>query len=79
MHPDFQNADLHELLQSYNQEVKILKFKLLGGESWENLREHKRNVTELAIAIHKKRFPRTSGDPADFPYWDWNNDPKDFI
>jgi len=53
MQPDITSKDLPALLTLYNQEIDILKDKLLNGESWENLRNQRRNITELAIAIHK--------------------------
>jgi hypothetical protein len=53
MQLDITNKDLPTLLTLYNQEIEKLKEKLLNGESWENLRVVRRNITELAIAIQK--------------------------
>lgn len=53
MQPDITNKDLQTLLTLYNQEIDKLKEKLLNGESWENLKPVRRNITELATAIHK--------------------------
>jgi len=60
------------LLALYNQEIDTLKDKLLNGESWENLRNTRKNITELAIALHKSHnyiVPQTiySQNPAEFP------------
>jgi hypothetical protein len=41
------------LFALYNQEIDTLKDKLLNGESWENLANTRRNITELAIALHR--------------------------
>lgn len=46
-------SDLQTLLTLYNQEIEKLKEKLLNGETWENVKPVRRNITELAIAIQK--------------------------
>lgn len=53
MQLDNTNTDLQALLTLYNQEIEKLKEKLLNGESWENLKPIRKNITELAIAIQK--------------------------
>ena len=53
MHTEFEGKDLEALLVLYNSEIKLLKEKLLNGEPWDNLRDQRRNITELAISIHK--------------------------
>ena len=53
MQLDITNTDLQTLLALYNQEIEKLKEKLLNGESWENLKPVRANITELAIAIQK--------------------------
>jgi hypothetical protein len=53
MPPDIEGESLQALLNLYNKEIDFLKQKLLNGESWENLRDQRRNITELAISIHK--------------------------
>jgi len=44
----------------------------LNGESWENLRNQRRNITELAIAIHKQHHSVVADNmrthnPTEFP------------
>jgi hypothetical protein len=53
MHSNINGKDLQSLLSLYNQEIDKLKEKLLNGESWENLKTQRANITELAIAIQK--------------------------
>lgn len=72
MQLEIKDKDFHTLLVLYNQEIDTLKEKLLNGEAWDNLKSHRRNITELAVAIHKSYgyiVPNkmTSGNPAEFP------------
>lgn len=72
MKHELREKNLQTLLSLYNLEIDTLKEKLLNGESWENLQIQRRNVTELAIAIHKscnQSFSRSAipGHPAEFP------------
>ena len=53
MHIETKGKDLATLLHLYNQEINTLKSKLLNGIPWEKLVTTRRNITELAIAIHK--------------------------
>ena len=53
MHSNINGKDLQSLLSLYNEEIDKLKEKLLNGESWENLKPLRANITELAIAIQK--------------------------
>jgi hypothetical protein len=53
MHIETTGKDLPALLELYNKEIDTLKSKLLNGIPWENLVNVRRNITELAIAIHK--------------------------
>lgn len=45
--------DLSALLDLYNKEIDTLKSKLLNGIPWEELMTTRKNITDLAIAIHK--------------------------
>ena len=55
MNPSSNSPDLVALLDQYTRAIETLKQQLLsGGESWEGLIDHRRRVTELAAAIHKK-------------------------
>ena len=49
------SIDLNMLKTMYESEVTHLRESLLGGSSWEDLRDQRRTVTELAIALHQKR------------------------
>ena len=53
MHIETQGKDLISLITLYNQEIDILKSKLLNGVPWEELIHCRKNITELAVAIHK--------------------------
>ena len=55
--------DVDELRNSYETEAAKLKASLLNGSSWEDLKEQRLKVTELAIALHKKI--NTSSNPAE--------------
>lgn len=46
--------DVEELRSTYEKEAAKLKASLLNGSSWEELKEQRIRVTELAIALHKK-------------------------
>ena len=75
MQLDITGRDLPTLLALYNQEMDNLREKLLDGESWDNLKANRRNITELAIAINKCHSQITSdratnGNPAEFPQID---------
>jgi hypothetical protein len=52
-----------ELRDIYQKESAKLKTSLLKGTSWEELKEQRLKVTELAIALHKKI--NTSSNPAE--------------
>ncbi|MBO9682506.1 MAG: hypothetical protein J7502_07560 [Flavisolibacter sp.] len=52
-----------ELRETYEKESAKLKASLLSGTSWEELKEQRLKVTELAIALHKKI--NTSSNPAE--------------
>jgi hypothetical protein len=46
------NADA--LRDAYEKESAKLRSALLNGSSWEEMKDQRRKVTELAIALHKK-------------------------
>jgi hypothetical protein len=67
--------DYRTLLTLYNHEVSTLQEKLLSGEPWEHVKNERRNITELAIALHRSyghRFSQKTrlGNPAEFPHLD---------
>lgn len=55
--------NLDELREVYEKESALLKTSLLNGSSWDELKEQRQKVTELAIALHKKI--NTSANPAE--------------
>lgn len=72
MQIDVTNKDLQTLLALYNHEVNQLREKLLTGEPWNELKQLRSNITELAKAIHKSHGfvvagRMTSSNPAEFP------------
>jgi hypothetical protein len=70
----YDNVEKHyqALLNLYNLEIDTLKENLLNGEPWDNLKVLRRNITELAMALHKSYGHKFSqnvdwGNPAEFP------------
>jgi hypothetical protein len=56
-----------EVLKSmYAREERRLSEALIGGASWEAVREQRRTVTDIAAAIHKRLYPTSFFDPASF-------------
>ena len=53
MHIETRANDLSQLLDLYNKEIDTLKAKLLNGVPWEEMAITRKNITELAVAIHK--------------------------
>ena len=56
---DLQNIDYYTIASQYLKETEELKQALLAGVPWEDLRNKKNWVTQLAIALHRKK-------PSDF-------------
>lgn len=55
--------DVDALRHAYELEASKLKTALLNGASWEEMKDQRKTVTELAIALHKKI--NTSDNPAE--------------
>jgi hypothetical protein len=75
MKHELEGKDLQTLLTLHSQEIDWLNEKLLSGELWENLQTHRRNITELAIAIQRLHNYSVAknmkiGNPAEFPQSD---------
>lgn len=51
------------LRELYEKESTDLKKALLNGSTWDEVKDQRRKVTELAIALHKKI--NTSDNPAE--------------
>jgi hypothetical protein len=60
---NWNELDVNELRDVYEKESSKLKASLLSGTSWEELKDQRQKVTELAIALHKKI--NTSSNPAE--------------
>jgi hypothetical protein len=63
MKPNWSELGVDELRDAYEKESAKLKASLLSGTSWEELKNQRQKVTELAIALHKKI--NTSANPAE--------------
>lgn len=57
------SLDLETLKSLYENEAAQLKTALINGALWEDVQAQRIKVTELAIAIHKKRT--SSNNPAE--------------
>jgi len=67
MQHKLKGRDLSALLALYNQEVEALRAQLLNGESWDALKQQRKNVTQLAIALHKYHNYVVPAHPAQLP------------
>ena len=65
MDSEFYGLDLDALQVLYQEEAKRLNEELLAGATWDSMKEQKQKVTELAIVIHKKKYP-LHFNPAEF-------------
>jgi len=63
MELNWNELDVDALRNVYEKESAKLKSSLLSGSSWEELKDQRQKVTELAIALHKKI--NNSGNPAE--------------
>jgi len=63
MDMNWSDLDADDLKAAYEKESAKLKASLLNGSSWEEMKDQRKKVTELAIALHKKI--NTSGNPAE--------------
>ena len=66
MDSEFYGLDLHKLQVMYEEEARRLNAGLLAGATWDSMKEQEQKVTELAIVIHKKKYPLYF-NPAEFP------------
>ena len=57
--------DIDTLQKLYQKEVELLQSALIAGASWDSLKGQKNRVTELAIIIHRKKYP-LHFNPAEF-------------
>ena len=55
------NDDLDMLLRQYNNQIDLLKEKLLNGVSWDHLVDDRTKITKLAVSIHESFTQHTIG------------------
>jgi len=63
MKQNLRGLDINILKEMYEKEAMVLKTALLNGASWDEVRDQRRKVTEISIALHKLRFD--SNNPAE--------------
>jgi hypothetical protein len=63
METNWSDLDVDTLREAYEKESAQLKASLLSGTSWEDMKDQRKKVTDLAIALHKKLH--NSGNPAE--------------
>ena len=66
MNFDFSHHDLDSLKVLFEKENEELKARLLNGASWEEVKDQRLRVTELAIALHNNFLSPQGGNPAEF-------------
>ena len=65
MNPPLSNLDLDTLKAMYEKGQAELNSSLLSGAAWNDLKEERKKLTEIAILLHKKA--QAMGlNPADF-------------
>ena len=77
MERDLCGLNLYDLNTMYEREAERLNTALLNGALWEELKDQRKNVTELAIAIHKKTQVINS-NPAESVYRKESDAPESF-
>ncbi|GAA4342758.1 hypothetical protein [Flaviaesturariibacter amylovorans] len=65
MHPELHHIDLDSLVRMHQSAAFRLQAALLGGATWQEVQDQRELVTELSIAIQKRRT--LNGSPADMP------------
>jgi hypothetical protein len=63
MEMNWSELDIDSLREVYETEASKLKTSLLNGSSWEEMKDKRKIVTELAIELNKKI--NASGNPAE--------------
>jgi hypothetical protein len=58
MERNLNSLDLATLKALYEKEAEELSSALLNGCTWDETRDKRKNVTEISIALHQKRFPQ---------------------
>ena len=65
METDYTDYDLGSLKALYENEARKLRNKLLSGQSWEDVQEERRCMTNIASILYK-RSALWSGLPGDY-------------
>ena len=65
---NLETLDLPILEKLLIEEKNKLSASLLSGSSWESLLEHRKIVTELAVIIHRRKYPLEIFNPAEFAF-----------
>lgn len=63
MESNWNELDLDSLKLMHEKESSNLRTALLNGATWEEVKDQRKRVTELSIALHKKI--NASGNPAE--------------
>jgi hypothetical protein len=66
MENNLNTLDIDTLKRMHQSASFRMQSALLGGASWDEVKDHREMVTELAIAIHKKQ-PSYFLNPAESP------------
>jgi hypothetical protein len=67
MENPYAGLDAEALKILYDKENLALNARLLEGVPWNELRDQRKKVTKLAIALHKKVQALNAMNPAEFP------------
>ena len=51
--------DLETLLKQYNNQIDVVKEKLLNGVSWDHLADDRTKITKLGVAIRQTFIQHT--------------------
>ncbi|RYY90967.1 MAG: hypothetical protein EOO11_23300 [Chitinophagaceae bacterium] len=65
MYPELHHIELDSLVRMHQSAAFRLQAALLGGATWQEVHDQRELVTQLSIAIQKRRTMR--GSPADLP------------
>ena len=58
MKNEWANLDINQLQYLYQESSRQLERSLLRGSSWQEIRDQRNDVTELAVAIYQRLNPK---------------------
>ncbi|MFL5773424.1 MAG: hypothetical protein ACJ75F_09715 [Flavisolibacter sp.] len=69
MNPNLQCLDLNTLKALYDNETDDLNAALLRGEDWDNLKNERKRIMDIAMVLRAKRTGEEGSNehPAGFP------------